>query len=163
MLLIMTIKSKAHGPYSLSEEDFNMFSILFYKLAIISPCRRASLFMWKKNLNFLYPTMIYGKFGWNWPCCSEVEHFKIFSIYFYYFAIIYIYGRVWAFICKNLNSMYPRMLCAKFGWNWSISFKERIFKEKIFKYFQYNFTILLLSPLWERCGPLFEQTWISST
>ena len=47
------------------------------------------------------------------------------------FAVIAPWGRVWAFICKNLNSIYPRMLCAKFGLNWS-----RSFKEKIFKYFQ---------------------------
>ena len=57
-----------------------------------------------------------------------------------------------------MNSIYPRMLCTKFGWNWPSSFKERILK-----YFQYNFTISLLSPLWEGFYPSFEQTWISST
>ena len=72
------------------------------------------------------------------------------------FAVISPWERVWAFICKN--SIYSRMLCAKFGWNWPRSFKERIFK-----YFQYNFTISLLPPLWEGHCPSFVQTWISYT
>ena len=83
---------------------------------------------------------------------------NILHIFFYYFAIISPWGRMWAFTCKTLNSIYPRKLCAKFGRNWHSSFKEMIFK-----YFQYNFTISLLSPLWKGRGPLFEQTWISST
>ena len=65
--------------------------------------------------------MLCGRFGWNLPCSTEVENFQIFSIYFYYFAIISPWGRMWAFICKL-----PRMLCSKFGWNWPSSFKERI-------------------------------------
>ena len=38
-------KQEAHGPHCSPEEDFYMFSISFYKLAIISPCRRAWLFI----------------------------------------------------------------------------------------------------------------------
>ena len=34
-------KQEAHRPHCSPEEDFYMFSISFYKLAIISPCRRA--------------------------------------------------------------------------------------------------------------------------
>ena len=54
--------------------------------------------------------MLYARFGWNWPCNTEVENFQIFSIYFNYFAIISPWGRVLAFICTNLNSIYSRML-----------------------------------------------------
>ena len=32
--------------------------------------------------------MPYARFGWNWPCSTEVENFQIFSIYFYHYAII---------------------------------------------------------------------------
>ena len=123
---------------------FTCFSISFHKLTIISPCRRALLFIWK-NLNFLYKRMIYVKCGSNWPCSSKLENFTIFSKYFYYFAIISPWGRVWAFICKTLNCVYPSMFCFKFGWNWPSSFKGRIFK-----YGQYNFTISLLPPLWDK-------------
>ena len=49
------------------------------------------------------------------------------------------------------------MLCANFGWNWPGIF------EKILKYFQYNFTFLLLSPLGEGHDSAFEQTWIPPT
>ena len=29
---------------------------------------------------------------------------------------------------NNLNSLYPKMLCAKFGWNWSSGFGKKTFK-----------------------------------
>ena len=38
-----------------------------------------------------------------------------------------------------------------------------VLEKKIFKYFQYNFTISLLSPTGERRVPSFEQIWIPST
>ena len=37
-----------------------------------------------------------------------------------------------------------------------------VLEKEIFKYFQYNFTISLLSPLGEERGPSFKQTWIPS-
>ena len=40
-------------------------------------------------------------------------------MYFRYFIIISPWKWAWPFICSNLNSLHPRMLCAKFGWNWS--------------------------------------------
>ena len=46
----------------------------------------------------------------------------------------------------------------KFDWNWLSCLKT-----KILKYFQYNLTILILSPLGERLDPSLEQTWIPST
>ena len=42
----------------------------------------------KKNLNFLYPRMLYTRFGWNWPCSTEVENFQIFSIYFFIILLL---------------------------------------------------------------------------
>ena len=39
-------------------------------------------------------------------------------MYFRYFVIISPWKRVWLIFCRNLNLRYPRMLCAKFGWNW---------------------------------------------
>ena len=40
------------------------------------------------------------------------------SMYFRYFLIISPWKGVWPFIWTNLNPHHPRMLCAKFGWNW---------------------------------------------
>ena len=38
-------KQEVDGPHRSPEEDFYMFSISFYKLAIIFPRRRASVFI----------------------------------------------------------------------------------------------------------------------
>ena len=46
------------------------------------------------------------------------RRFKISSMYFRYFEIISSWKRARPFILTNLNSLYPRMLCAKFGGNW---------------------------------------------
>ena len=39
-------------------------------------------------------------------------------MYFHYFVIISPWKRAGPFIWTNLNPLHPRMLCAKFGWNW---------------------------------------------
>ena len=45
-------------------------------------------------------------------------------MHFCYFIIISPWKRVWPFIWTKLNPLYPRILCAKFGWNWSSSSAE---------------------------------------
>ena len=39
-------------------------------------------------------------------------------MYFHYFVITSPWKRAGPFIWTNLNPLHPRMLCAKFGWNW---------------------------------------------
>ena len=39
-------------------------------------------------------------------------------MYFHYFVIISPWKRAGPFIWINLNPLHPRMLCAKFDWNW---------------------------------------------
>ena len=39
--------------------------------------------------------------------------------YFRNFAVISLCIRAWPFIWINLNTHHPRLVCAKFGWNWS--------------------------------------------
>ena len=56
---------------------------------------------------------------WNWPSGTREEDFKNSSMYFRYFLIISPWKKVEPFIWTNLNPLHPRMLCAKFGWNWS--------------------------------------------
>ena len=70
-----------------------------------------------KSLSLLHLRMLCAKFGWNWPSASG-EDFSISSKYFRYFLIISPFKRAWLFICTNLNPLHPRILCAKFGWNW---------------------------------------------
>ena len=53
----------------------------------------------------------------------------------------------WFFICTNLNSLYPRMLCAKFDWNWPSGSGDEDFliSSMYFRYF------VIISP-WKRAG-----------
>ena len=72
------------------------------------------------------------------------------------FSLPYV-GTGWArpLFWTNLKKLYPKMLYAKFGWNWPSGSGEK------------DFWILsiffLLSPLVKGCGPSFEQTWIPFT
>ena len=93
------------------------------------------------------------------PVVLEKKIFSVLSMYFCYFVIISPWNRVGLFIWTNLNPLHPRMLSAKFGWNWSSGSWE----EGFIKFCQCNFTISPLSPLGEERGPAFEQTWIPST
>ena len=70
------------------------------------------------NLNHHHPSMLCAKFAWNWPSGSK-EDFESFRYNLNIFAIISPFKRVWPFIWTNLNPLHPRMLCARFGWNWS--------------------------------------------
>ena len=60
--------------------------------------------------------MICTKFDWNWPTGSGEEDFLKSSMYFHFFVITSPWKREESFIKKNLNSLLPRMICAKFGW-----------------------------------------------
>ena len=60
----------------------------------------------------------------------EKKKIIISSMYFCYFVIITPWKRAGTFIWTNLNSLHPRMLCAKFGWNWlSGSGEEKIYTQ----------------------------------
>ena len=45
-------------------------------------------------------------------------------MYFRFFVMISPWKRAGHFIWINLNPLHPRMLCAKFGWNWLIGSRE---------------------------------------
>ena len=34
------------------------------------------------------------------------------------YFLCFVFERAWPFIWTNLNPLHPRILCAKFGWNW---------------------------------------------
>ena len=79
---------------------------------------------------------------------------------FRYFVLISPWKRAWSFIWSNLNSLYPRMLCAKFAWNRpSGSGKEDfLILSMYFCYFVFTYI-----SLWKGLGSSFEQFWISVT
>ena len=73
--------------------------------------------------------------------CWSVEKNYIFSLIFFRHLthdyhnvnwekkkpIIYFIRIEWFFIWTNLNPLHPRMLCAKFGWNWPSGSEEEWF------------------------------------
>ena len=59
----------------------------------------------------------------------------------------------WPFICTNLNSLHLRMLCAKFGWNWSFGSSD-IF----LKFCQCIFVFLVIISPWKNILPFI---WIN--
>ena len=113
-----------------------------------------------KSLSPFHLRMLYDKFGWNWPNVSAEEDFYISSMYFFCFVIISPLkkGGGGAFIWTILHPHHPRMLCAKFSWNWSNGTAEEDFKISSM-YFCY---FVIFSP-WKRAGPSFEQIWILFT
>ena len=99
----------------------------FCYFIIISPRKRALMWLFILiNVTPHYGKLLFAKFGWNWPSVSGGEDFKVASIYFCYFVIISLWTRVWPFIWTNLNPHPPRMLCAKFGWNWPSGSEEEL-------------------------------------
>ena len=122
----------------------------FHYFIIMSPWKRVGPFIWT-NLNPLHPRMLCVKFGWNWPSGSGEEEFLISSMYFRYFVIISPWKRAGPFIWTNLNPLHPRMLCAKFGWNWPSGSGEEDFliSSMYFRYF------VIISP-WKRSGPIIR-------
>ena len=65
----------------------------------------------------------------------------------------------WFFIWTKLNPLHPRMLCAKFGWNWPSGSGGNIslISSMYYRYFG------IISSLEKGRGPSFEQNWIPFT
>ena len=100
----------------------NVFSLFHNYL----PLEMGVAFIWT-NLNHRYSNMLCPKFGWNWPSVSGEEDFKISSMYFRHFVIIYpskwarsSFEQTWIPSPKG----HPRMLLAKFVWIWPSGSEE---------------------------------------
>ena len=57
------------------------------------------------------------------------SNFNVFSLFHNYFSLEK--GR--ALHLNNLNPLYPRMLCAKFGWNWLVVLEKKMKMWKVYK------------------------------
>ena len=79
-----------------------------------------------KKLESLSSKDACAKINWNWlsGLVLEKRNFLISSMYFPYFVIISPWKRAGPFIWIKLSPLHPRMLCAKFGWNWPSSSGE---------------------------------------
>ena len=113
-------------------------------------------FIWI-NMNPLHPRMLCTMFGWNCPSGSGERILNIFNIILKFCFHLPLDRSVVVHLNKfesppSKDVLYH--LCLKLA--------SMVLEKKIFKYFQYNFTILLSSPLGEGRGRSFEQIWIPS-
>ena len=115
------------------DKDFYKFhlciSTIFYHL----PLEKGLALHLNKFVNSLNWRMLCAKFGWHWLRGSGEKDFQILSMHFRYFVIISPWERAWSFIWRNFNPLYPRMSCAKFGWNWPCGSGERTKMWKVFE------------------------------
>ena len=72
-----------------------------------------------KTLSPFHPRMLCARFSLNWSSVSgeDFELVNMFSLSSYY-LLDKGFNTSWPFKFTNLNLLHPRILCAKFGWNW---------------------------------------------
>lgn len=84
-------------------------------------------------LNFLYPTKLCAKSGWNLPSGYREDFVKssIYGFFILYFLLVYVTFEKDIVLCVTppppLNSLHRRMVCVKFGGNWLNGTKEVLF------------------------------------
>ena len=105
------------GPMVLMIKKFNFVNVFFY-FVIICPCKRTGPFILNKLESLPKDALsrIWLKFV---QCFWKRKIFKFRQSNFCYFVIISPWKKAGPFIRRNLNSLHPRMLYTKFGWNWS--------------------------------------------
>jgi hypothetical protein len=77
------------GSVVLEQKIFKWLNPIFCIFVIIFPLKRTWSFTWRK-LNFLYLSMIYTMFDWNWLPGSREEDFKtrsVFLLFCYYLPL----------------------------------------------------------------------------
>ena len=94
---------------------------------------------------------ICAKFWWNWSSCFGEEDIIKFRQCIFVFFIFSPWKRVGPFVWTDINTPHPRMIWAKFDWSW-----PRVSGEEEFKFRQWIFANLLLSPLATGHCPSFE-------
>ena len=102
------------------KENFQISPMYFRYFVIIFPFKRAWPFIWA-NLNPPSSKDDFCKVWWKlvrWFWRSWFSNFVNVFLLFRTYVIISHWKRAGPFTWTNLNPLHPRMLCAKFGWNW---------------------------------------------
>ena len=118
-------------PISSGKNFFNIFRKYIFGISWLPPLE-------KGHGPSLEQTGILITQGCFMPSLVEIGQVvlerKIFKFPLCIFPNYLPWKRVGPFICTNLNSLYPRMLCAKFGWNWSSGSGEKMKMWKVYNY-----------------------------
>ena len=74
--------------------------------------------LWKRVGSFICMNLNHMLCAEIGPVVLEKKIFRFRQCFFHYFVIISPWKRAGPYFWTTLNPLYPRMLCAKFGWNW---------------------------------------------
>ena len=102
-----------------------------------------------KTFSTLHPRMLYARFGWNWPSCSDKD-VKISSMY-----LLSPLGKGGPFIWRNVNPLIQGCFVSSL-----VEIGSVVLEKNIFKFHWCIFAISYLFLLGKGDGPSFEQTWI---
>ena len=82
-------------------------------------------------------------------------------MYFCYFVIISPQKRAWPFNWRNLNPQHPKMLCAKFNYNWPCSSgrEDFLISSKYFCYFKIISTWIGFWRKRSKCEKFYKDRW----
>ena len=118
-----------------------------------------------KNLNLIHPRTLCAKCGWNWPSCSAVFIFKKYFNVPIDISLFFPLKKGGSFIWTKLNSLYPRILCVKFIWNWLSDFGEDFLNfYKVFLPFRNYLSLENWVPfIWTNLNPIQAlcQVWLN--
>ena len=151
-------KQEAHGTHRSPEKTFKSINTYDYVITLFKTRKNYyqlyenSMVLHLNKLESLSPKyalrQVWLKLAqWSWR-----RGFLISSMFFRFFVIISSWKRTGPFIWRNWNTLHPRMLCAKFGWNWPSGSKEEGF---------FKFAIFVIISPWRVSS--FEQTCIPFT
>ena len=113
-------------PIGSKENEILKYVNLFWLFQNFSPWKRTLAFHWT-NSNPLYPRILCAKFGWNCRTGSGEDDFSNLSNVFSLFRNYLPFKEDRALHLNKHFPLHPRMLCAKFGWNWSNGSGEKDF------------------------------------
>ena len=113
---------------------FLNFVNVFFCYFVISPLGKGWGPSFEKNFNPLHPRLLCAKFGWNWFSGSWGEDFYIFvNVFLLFQNYLPLEKSGGPSFEQTWVSLQSRMLCAKFGWNWSHgSWEDFKFRQCIF-------------------------------
>ena len=111
------------------EEDFLILSKYFRYFVIICPWKRTGPFIWIPFIKGCFvPSLV--EIG---PVVLGKNFLNFINAFSPFFFIIFVWKRTWPFIWTDLNLLHPRMLYAKFVWNWPSGSGERDENMKSFR------------------------------
>ena len=113
---MLCAKVRCNWPSGSGKEEFQFHQWVLVIFIIVSPLERKWSFVWKKNLNSLYPRMLVRSLVGIGLLLLEKKIFKscqfIFTI-----SQLFPLGKGLDIHLKKFDSLHPRMFRSKFGWN----------------------------------------------